>query len=108
MVTSAGSTGSFGAVAHRVAPPRASAADLDLVTPIDASRNFICPTLCPLHYAPSLALLNEAQRLRYNQLSAMCSNELFATFETIFIGAVLAAARRAESPQEAARLRAFA
>ncbi len=58
---------------------------------IDRTRWFVCPTLSPLYYTPSYETLDEAQKKRYNQLTALCFNELIAFFEQNFASSVLAA-----------------
>lgn len=44
-------------------------------------RLFICETLTPLYYSPLYAELTEEQRLRYNQLTGLYSNEVIGYFE---------------------------
>ncbi|MEX0718130.1 MAG: diiron oxygenase [Planctomycetaceae bacterium] len=68
---------------------------LDLARPIDRSRWYVCPTLTPLYYTPIYDTLTEDQRRRYNQLTALCFNELIAFFEQSFAASVLAATARA-------------
>ena len=63
----------------------------DFSTPIDGSRWFVCPTLTPLYYTRIYADLSEDEQRRYNQLTALCFNELIAFFEGTFAASVLAA-----------------
>jgi hypothetical protein len=58
-----------------------SGEDLSWDEPIDPTKWFICPTLTPLYYTAAWHELTDAQRLRYNQLAALCSNELIGLFE---------------------------
>jgi hypothetical protein len=85
--------------------------ELNLATPIDRGRWFICPTLTPLFYAPVYHQLSEAHQRRYNQLTALSFSELISFFETTFAGSVLAALddSRGEGGEEsfAARLEGF-
>lgn len=77
------------------APPYQDAkqrlAEIGLTTPVDHDRWFLCPTLTPLYYTDIYEELSEEQRRRYNQLTALCFNELIAYFESAFAAGVLAA-----------------
>ena len=64
--------------------------NFDLSAPIDRSRWFVCPTLTPLYYTRVYHDMREDQQRRYNQLTALCFNELIAFFETAFASSVLA------------------
>jgi hypothetical protein len=57
-------------------------------TGIDLSRWFTCPTLTPLFHTPIYSQLAGPQQLRYNQLTAMCFNELILFFERTFARAL--------------------
>ena len=72
----------------------AAAHPVQLDTPVDAGRLFVCPTLTPLYYTKSYGQLGRAQALRYNQLMGMLHNEVIAFFETRFAGNVLGALTR--------------
>jgi hypothetical protein len=67
---------------------------VDWETPIDRSRVYFCETLTPLYYTQSYNALSPAQRLRYNQLTGMLSNELILRLETQFVDRALAAVTR--------------
>jgi hypothetical protein len=86
-------------------PVRTRLEDVDWVTPIDGSRRFFCDTLTPLYYTRSYAMLSPAQRLRYNQLTGMLSNELILRLESSFVDpaldAVLGHARTGAALKEA-------
>lgn len=56
----------------------------DWKAPIDSSRPFVCDSLTPLYYTSLFGELSAAQRLRYNQLSAISFNELIVFFEHSF------------------------
>jgi hypothetical protein len=56
----------------------------DWKAPIDLSRPFVCDSLTPLYYTSLFGELYAAQRLRYNQLSAISFNELIVFFEHSF------------------------
>ena len=64
---------------------------IDWTTPIDRSRWFVCETQTPLYYTRSYDELTAGQRLRYNQLTGMLSNELIALLETELLTAALQA-----------------
>ncbi len=66
----------------------------DLTSGVDHARWFVCPTLTPLYYASCYQTLSEPQQKRYNQLTALCFNELIAFFEQSFAASVLAAISR--------------
>jgi len=61
---------------------------------IDLARPFLCPSVMPLQYTPSMKRLTKEQALRANQITGLCFNELITFFENTFAPAVLAAARR--------------
>ena len=87
-------------------------ADLDLTSPVDRTKLFVCPTLTPLYYTPSYGRLSPRQALRYNQLMGMLHNEVITFFETTFAASVLGslsdpASRGSLSPDESACLRQF-
>src|SRR5688572_24053151 len=46
-------------------------APLDLSTPVDTSRHFLCPTVTPLFYTEIHRSLTAEEKLRYNQLSGL-------------------------------------
>lgn len=75
---------------------------------IDLGRDFVCPTLCPLRHTSMWAALDERQRRRLNQLTAMSFNELIATFESTMLGAVEAAAARTDDAALRSALADFA
>ncbi len=56
---------------------------------VDMSRPFIHEEFTQLFHTPLYAELDDATRLRYNQLSGMSSNELFMMFETGFTNRVI-------------------
>ena len=56
--------------------------DPDLRGPVDRSLRFTADRLCPLAHAPAWATLDDAQRLRVNQLTGLMQNELIVFFET--------------------------
>ena len=56
----------------------------DWEAPIDLARPFVCDSLTPLYYTPLFGELSAAQRVRYNQLSAISFNELIVFFEHSF------------------------
>jgi hypothetical protein len=92
------------------APPRSGEDRIDWRTPIDRSRWFFCETLTPLYYTAVYRDLGVEHRLRYNQLTAMMTNEIIAFMETEFLGAALTAVeslsdRRQPSDLHAAVLR---
>ena len=96
---------------HALARPApAFGAAADTTAPIDGERWFVCPTLTPLYYTRIYHELSEPQRLRYNQLTALCFNELIGLFERTFIAAVEAAGARLsrENPAMAHCLNEFA
>ena len=64
---------------------------LEFPATIDPARWFVCPTLTPLYYAPVYRDLDQRHQRRYNQLTALCFNELIAFFEESFAASVLAA-----------------
>jgi hypothetical protein len=70
--------------------------EYDFSTPIDRERWFVCPTLTPLYYASVYHDLDEPQRRRYNQLTALCFSELIGFFETTFASCILAALARSD------------
>lgn len=79
--------------AMSIAAPIADAGSLADAA-IDLGRDFVCPTLCPLRHTSMWAALDERQRRRLNQLTAMSFNELIAMFESTMLGAVEAAGAR--------------
>jgi hypothetical protein len=78
--------------------------EFQLRGPLDFTRPFVCPTATPLFYAPIYQELSEAARLRYNQLTAICFNELIAFFETTFAASVLSALSTGALQREDAEL----
>src|SRR5688572_16034939 len=56
-------------------------APLDLSTPVDLSRHFLCPTVTPLHYTAIHRSLTVEEKLRYNQLTGLAFNEVISFFE---------------------------
>jgi hypothetical protein len=52
--------------------------------PVDFSLPFVCPSLTALYYTSLWKELEEQDRLRYTQLSALSFNELIAWFESGF------------------------
>lgn len=56
---------------------------------LDADRRFVPETFTQLFHTPFFAELSEAQRLRYNQLYGLRSNELFMLFEEGFTRRVI-------------------
>lgn len=56
---------------------------------VDLGRPFIHEEFTQLSHTPFYAELDDAQRLRYNQLSGMSSNELFMMFESGFTNRVI-------------------
>ena len=76
---------------HRLAVERLSRSaravepDIDWTTPIDRSRRFYCEALTPLAYTRVYRELDEAHRLRYNQLTGIYSNELIGFLETFLL-----------------------
>lgn len=78
-------------------------APLDLSTPVDTSRHFLCPTVTPLHYTEIHGSLTGEEKLRYNQLSGLAFNEVISFFEELMAPVLLpAAAREARSFPELA------
>lgn len=82
---------SLDAILRRSARAESAGDEPDFSMAIDGSRWFVCPTLTPLYYAPIYRDLDEDQRRRYNQLTALCFNELISFFEESFAASVLAA-----------------
>jgi hypothetical protein len=77
---------------ERLAAAPARAEDrIDWRTPIDRSRWFFCETLTPLYYTAVYRDLGAEHRRRYNQLTAMMTNEIIAFMETEFLAAGLSA-----------------
>ena len=60
---------------------RQDPSSLDLTTPIDRSRFFVCPKMTPLYYTAAYRELTDDQARRYNQLTGLASNELISFFE---------------------------
>ncbi len=60
---------------------RKESSPLDLSTPIDRSRLFVCPEMTPLYYTDAYRELTGDQARRYNQLTGLASNELITFFE---------------------------
>ncbi|MDH3762399.1 MAG: hypothetical protein OEU50_15570 [Gammaproteobacteria bacterium] len=58
-------------------------------TPIDLQQPFIHEHYTQLYHTEAYALLNDAQRLRYNQLYGMRTNEQFMLFESGFTNRVM-------------------
>jgi hypothetical protein len=56
----------------------------DVTVPVDGTMPFLCPTLTALYYTPVWKELDDGERLRYTQLSALSFNELIAWFENGF------------------------
>lgn len=79
-------------------------AGFDFVTPIDRSRLFVCPTLSPLFYTSMFSELSQAQRRRYNQLTALSFGELISFFEGAFEHALHASKSDAIGPSHGAEL----
>lgn len=67
---------------------------LDWQTPIDRTRWFFAETLTPLYYTNIYERLAPADRLRYNQLTGMLSNEVILFLESQFLNTVLRALAR--------------
>ena len=88
---------------HRLAeaPVRPLGDEIDWHTPIDRSRWFLCETATPLYYAPIYSDLGLEHRRRYNQLTAMMTNEIIAFMESEFLVAILTAisAMRNKQPE---------
>jgi P-aminobenzoate N-oxygenase AurF len=84
----------------RLAAQKDSAAyeTIDWTAPIDRSRWFVCETQTPLYYTRSYGELTAGQRLRYNQLTGMLSNELIALLETELLTAALRAIESSHTP----------
>ena len=82
---------------------------IDWSTPIDRSRWFVCETQTPLYYTSSYGELTPDQRLRYNQLTGMLSNELIAMLETELLTAALGAIEsgHGRDPELGAAVRRF-
>ena len=72
-------------------PGRASADDIEWVTPIDRTRWFFCETLTPLYYTAVYHELPPDCRRRYNQLTGMLTSEVIGLLETEFLNAALQA-----------------
>lgn len=62
---------------------------IDLSSPIDLERPFLCETLTPLYYTDVYAELTPEQKLRYNQLTGMSYNEIISFFEEHFAQNIL-------------------
>jgi para-aminobenzoate N-oxygenase AurF len=88
---------------HRLAdaPVRPRENDIDWQTPIDRSRWFLCETATPLYYAPIYNHLGLEHRRRYNQLTAMMTNEIIAFMESEFLVAILTAVSASRNHQPA-------
>ena len=71
---------------------------IDWSTSIDRSRWFVCETQTPLFYTRLYDSLTAGQRLRYNQLTGMLSNELIALLETELLTAALHAIESSGTP----------
>jgi hypothetical protein len=56
----------------------------DVTVPVDGTMPFLCPTLTALYYTSVWKELDDEERLRYTQLSALSFNELIAWFENGF------------------------
>lgn len=56
----------------------------DVTVPVDGTMPFLCPTLTALYYTSLWKELDDEERLRYTQLSALSFNELIAWFENGF------------------------
>ncbi|HVR76274.1 MAG TPA: diiron oxygenase [Planctomycetota bacterium] len=84
-------------------------APLDLSTPVDTSRHFLCPTVTPLYYTEIHRSLTVEEKLRYNQLSGLAFNEVISFFEEMMAPVLLPAAARAarSSPELAECLARF-
>lgn len=84
---------------------------IDLSTPIDRRRPFVCASQTPLYYSDVYRELTAEQALRYNQLIGLTFNEVISFFETYFARNMLAAltARAGGLPPGlAAAIRGFA
>ena len=82
-----------------------AAAAVDVATPVDFTKTFVCPTLTPLYYTPAYADLTAAQRLRYNQLTAVSFNDLVLFFERTFAAALRALLADPDALDDALRAR---
>ena len=71
----------------------------DVSVPIDFTRPFLCPSLTALYYTPAWKELDDQERLRYTQLSALSFNELIAWFENGFSSTLQALMRSDSLPE---------
>lgn len=79
--------------------------DIDWQTPIDRSRWFLCETATPLYYTSIYRDLDVEHRRRYNQLTAMMTNEIIAFMETEFLVSMLTAVSAARNTGQSEDLR---
>lgn len=85
-------------IAEHAGRHSSDALGIDLATPIDFTRPFICPSLTPLFYTPVWNDLCAADQLRHTQLSALSFNELIAWFEGGFTATLRALMRSNRVP----------
>ncbi len=71
----------------------------DLNVPVDFRMPFLCPSLTALYYTSAWKELDDQDRLRYTQLSALSFNELIAGFEKGFSLTLQALARSDRLPE---------
>lgn len=67
---------------------------------VDLGRPFVPEAFTQLYHTPAYAALNDAQRLRYNQLYGLRTNELFMLFEDGFTRRVITRLRHEMSVPE--------
>lgn len=65
--------------------------EIDLASPVDRGRPFLCETLTPLYYTGIYSELAPEHALRYNQITGLAFNEIIGFFETHFAQPILAA-----------------